>query len=606
MPFTQDGYEAYTEDEIYDALKSRFENQFSATVESGDVVNEMLRAEASVISDFQEQMISRVYDSAFVELASDEQLTMKAREVGVVRQSALPATGVVTFSSSNPVTQDRNISSGTVVQTNSNDVIEFETLEEAAISHIDGFESGLDDSWVGDVADASIVSENTYAGEQELKLSAVAGSELHNNTTITRGSEINVGVYNNADTIAITQFGVQNSNNLYQIVTDASSNYLRLEKIESGTKTTLDESNIVIPTAQYLQLSIDWQLTGDIVVTLTDSADNFVGDVFANNETTFDEGGVGVKSGDSNAAKYWDEFTTTSCSVNVQATTPGSDTNVEAGSVSVIKDSMVGVDAVTNQTAIGSTDHVLIGGERQVRGTNEERDEALRERVFDSLSGGGQGTKGALYTAISNIDDVVSLSIFTNEESVDNTSTGGLPPYSSEIVVYGGSVDKIVREMYDTMSFVDFLRLHSGSHGSSETYDVYDETLDENYTGEISRPPKIDLDVTVDLVYSGESYPGASEVSTAVVEYVGGQTPDNESIIGLGVGDDVYKSRIRTAVTSLPGVIGVTSISLDTNNDGADDSVANTDGLSVIEIPQDSVAQVNAYEGAVTINETQQ
>ena len=181
MPFTQDGYEAYTEDEIYDALKSRFENQFSATVESGDVVNEMLRAEASVISDFQEQMISRVYDSAFVELASDEQLTMKAREVGVVRQSALPATGVVTFSSSNPVTQDRNISSGTVVQTNSNDVIEFETLEEAAISHIDGFESGLDDSWVGDVADASIVSENTYAGEQELKLSAVAGSELHNN-----------------------------------------------------------------------------------------------------------------------------------------------------------------------------------------------------------------------------------------------------------------------------------------------------------------------------------------------------------------------------------------------------------------------------------------
>lgn len=605
MPFTEDGYEPYSEEELYNSLRTRFENQFGSTVTPGDIVDEMLRAEAGVMANFQEEMISRVYDAAFVELASGDQLTMKAREAGVIRQDAIPATGVVTFSNSNPVTQDRTIDEGTVVQTGGSDIVEFETLNDATIKYIDGFEDGLDESWSGDLGDASVVSENTYAGENEVKLAAVDGSEIHKDVSVTRGTNIHVGVFNTSNTVAITRFGVQDSNNCYRVATDASSGSLRIEKVEAGTVNTLDEANVAIPTGEYLHLSIEWGLAGDITVTLTDSADNYIDDLFATNEQTFDEGGVGFKSGDANGVKYWDELTTQSVSVNVEAIGAGNQTNVNANAISTIPQSVFGVESVTNQIPIGNENYLLIGGERQVRGIDEEGDDELQERVFNSLSGGGQGTKGALYTAVSNIDNVVSLSIFTNEKSVDNTGTGGLPPYSSEIVVYGGNVDEIVGEIYDTMSFIDFLRLHSGSHGSSETYDVYDETLDENYTGEISRPPKVPIEVEVDLVFDTETYAGESAVGDAIVDYVGGQDSDGESIIGLGVGDDVYKSRVRNVVSSLPGVIGVTNLVLDSDGDGTDNTVADADGLSIIDVSESNVAQVNAYENAVTVNETE-
>jgi len=83
----------------------------------------------------QQQDIKNVYDSAYIEDASGEELTKKARNLGVLRQSAQRATGVVTFERDSTATQDYTIQSGTIIETVQNDPVQFETTETVTLSN---------------------------------------------------------------------------------------------------------------------------------------------------------------------------------------------------------------------------------------------------------------------------------------------------------------------------------------------------------------------------------------------------------------------------------------------------------------------------------------
>lgn len=601
MPFTDNGYEPYGEDELYRQLRARFEGQFNVDVTAGDIVDKMLQAEASVISQFQENAISQIYDAAFVELASGRQLTMKAKELGVIRQDAVSATGTVVFSRDSPTSQTYPVPEETEVQTDGANATKFETTEDAILPLIDDFTSStLSSAWNGDTGDATITSDD------ELKLPATDGSRIYrDDAAVGRGSLVHAYVEQEANTVSKTLFGWQDSSNYYQIVVDAVNGNLELGKVVEGSLTTLDSLSVTIPTGEELHLPIDWGINGDIEISIDGSSSGFLGTVSATDQSDFLEGTVALESGDANGSKFWSKITTQSVGVSVEAVEGGSYTNLPAGAIQVITNGLNGIKSVSNVNPTGNPDFVLTNGIDQTRGLKEEQDDELRSRVFSSLSGGGQATRGAIYTSVSNIDDVISLSIFTNAKSDDNTGSGGLPPYSSEVVVFGGSKDEIVEAIYDTMSFVDFLRLYGGARGVKETYEVYDETVDESFVGEISRPPKLDLEVTVDIVYRGEEYSGKSAVKEAIVKYIGGTNDVGESVIGLGVGDDVYASEIRTAVNSVPGVLGTTNILLDSNSDGTDDTVTDSDGLSIIDVADNEVAQVNVSTGAISVNETQ-
>lgn len=82
----------------------------------------------------QQEDIEFVYDSAYVEDATGEELTKKARNLGILRQRAQKATGVVTFQRDSNATQDYTIQAGTVVETVETDPVQFETTETVTLS----------------------------------------------------------------------------------------------------------------------------------------------------------------------------------------------------------------------------------------------------------------------------------------------------------------------------------------------------------------------------------------------------------------------------------------------------------------------------------------
>lgn len=606
MPFTNEGYEPLTEEQIYNSLRDRFENQFDVTISSGDLVNEILHAEASVLAEFQEQLASDVYDAAFVELATGNDLTSKARELGVVRQSPVSATGVAVFGREEPTIKDYVIPEGTTIQTSGIDPVEFKTTSSGSIKYIDGFEDGLSADYVGDTGSVSVVGTHPLTGSSELKIDPTSGVSVYlEDQKISRGTEFHSNVYHDSGAISKTMFGVQDADNCYQIILDTLNNTIEFEKMSGGTVTSLDAISTPIPNGSYLKISLDWKLNGDIECTVYDSSENVLGTVSTLNELEYTDGYIGFGSGDANGNKYWDEVSCLSTAIDIKAVESGNHTNVAKNTITTLKSSTAGVQSVRNPNPTGNDSYNLTSGVHQVKGLDEENDDDLRDRVFSSLSGGGQGTRGAIYTSVSNIDDVISVSIFTNSEGVDNTATGGLPPYSSEIVVFGGNVDEIVKELYSTMSFIDFLRLNAGVYGVQESYDVYDDTIEDSFTGVISRPEKSSVEVLIDVVYNNDNYAGTEAVKEVIVEYIGGKDSNGNPVIGLGVGEDIYSNEILTAVNSIPGVLGVSNLTLDKSGDGTDDTVLDSNGLDIIDIADQKVAQVSAYENGITVNETE-
>jgi len=81
-----------------------------------------------------EQDLKEVYNNAYVEDATGEELTKKARNLGVERQDAVAATGVVTFSRDTAAGSDYPIPAGTIIETLTENPIQFETTEQVTLT----------------------------------------------------------------------------------------------------------------------------------------------------------------------------------------------------------------------------------------------------------------------------------------------------------------------------------------------------------------------------------------------------------------------------------------------------------------------------------------
>jgi uncharacterized phage protein gp47/JayE len=145
MPITPDGYEQRTEQTIYDSLATTFRNETTEDVPVRDYANVVpetatptlveatLLSQARLLASQQEESLQQLFESGFVESASGQALTRRARDLGVERRPAVPATGVVEFSSGTAASSDITIPTGTVVQTDGEDPVRFETITTATI-----------------------------------------------------------------------------------------------------------------------------------------------------------------------------------------------------------------------------------------------------------------------------------------------------------------------------------------------------------------------------------------------------------------------------------------------------------------------------------------
>jgi len=154
MPIRNGEYQQRSSDDIFQSLADELliANPDSNPRAESTYTYGLLLAAARTLAFNQEQSLDRVYNSAYIQDASGDNLTKRARELGFIRQEAVKATGVVTFSRENSATTDYVIPSGTVVETLDTNPIQFETTESVTLAEgttsvdatIEAIEAGAD------------------------------------------------------------------------------------------------------------------------------------------------------------------------------------------------------------------------------------------------------------------------------------------------------------------------------------------------------------------------------------------------------------------------------------------------------------------------------
>lgn len=289
----------------------------------------------------------------------------------------------------------------------------------------------------------------------------------------------------------------------------------------------------------------------------------------------------------------------TSVKADIRAVSGGSEGNLADNTLEVMPSPPDGVDGCTNPKATGNPNLFDTDGDELVVGRDQETDAELRERASVTVTKGGAATVDALLSCIINNKDlpsVQSVSIFNNRTYNDNTGSGGLPPKSFEMVVYGGREQTIAEAIFDTMSVTS--HDYSGVHGQTVTRSVKGingQTWDVTF----SRPTAIDIDLTIDMVITDE-YVGDTEIKDRIVDYVGGTNSEGEEVLGQGVGESIYIDTIEDIVTGTneTGVIGTTNIQTTPT------TTTGPNGLPIIDVGGGEVGSTNARDKSITLNTT--
>lgn len=201
--------------------------------------------------------------------------------------------------------------------------------------------------------------------------------------------------------------------------------------------------------------------------------------------------------------------------------------------------------------------------------------------------------------------DIQNLRIIPN---ATGQTQDGLDPYSTEIIVYGGTLREIAETLKETMAITDLLRLQNGVHGDPESFVVESDVLDEDIEVRISRPITVNLTMEVDIVHD-ENYVGDNEIRDNITEYIGGQKTTGDISMGTGVGVPVYLDKVESYITNAndgdSGVIGISNISIDVDGDGTDDQTTDANGLEIIDIAENEVASIDDALFDITINTTE-
>jgi len=289
----------------------------------------------------------------------------------------------------------------------------------------------------------------------------------------------------------------------------------------------------------------------------------------------------------------------TATTATVKAANPGPDANVAAGAVDTLPNEVEGVDFVSNPNPIGDRDYTDTNGDPLIIGREREDDASLRDRTLEATSIGGASTTEAVETAIQNVDKVISATFKTNPTA--SATADGLDPYHGEAVVYGGELQTIAKTLRDSLSVTNLLRLEGGVHGTREATDVRVELLDQSVTVPITRPTQLSIDMTIDLVHD-DTYAGTSTVRDAAVDYLGGTNTDGAREVGLGQGENVIVDELDQRLNAVRGVVATTSLTLDKDGDGTDDTTTDGDGVTILDAQSEEVLTVD--ESNIAVNET--
>jgi uncharacterized phage protein gp47/JayE len=608
MPIENGEYVERTEGDIITLLRSELRDQFGADIDltESSVFTNLAQTIAAVLNENQEASLKDVYQSAFLDTATGTDLERVVSILGLSRRGTVNSTGVQRFYAGSKVRQDFSIQKGTIIQTRGTSPTQFETTESVALRLFDSFEDGDISEYSGSTGNATVINNtaDSVDGDYHVELDATDGAHIYrDDITVKQGSTLHCHTEPTANTEPAITFALdpQSADNHYQVRFDLPNDRVRLERVDGGTATALDTlSGAGLSGGTYYEAKIDWNITDNIGVTIIDiDADSEVGTLGAV-DSTYQSGNIGLKSSDSNGTKKFDWYTSSAVSSNIRSIRGGQDSNVGANTIVDLPSPPAGVDTATNLYSTGDDAYEDRDGNTFVFGRDEETDASLRERAENTVTGGGDATHDALVSALVNeVIGVSSVTIFQNKTATDNTGSGGLPPHSFEAVVFGGTDQDVAEAIFETKAIT--ANDYGGANGTAVNQSVTADSNSQTRTIQFSRPAKLSVDLTLDLVID-DSYIGDDEVRDKIVRYIGGTTSNSNEVEGLGVNENVRIDRIRDIVVGDEnGVIG-----FDENVDGdvveATPSTTTVNGLIVIDVGSTEVAQTDATDASITLN----
>lgn len=281
---------------------------------------------------------------------------------------------------------------------------------------------------------------------------------------------------------------------------------------------------------------------------------------------------------------------TSSTRATVKAISAGDETNVPAGKIRLLVDSVQQVSEVTNPFPTGDLGVTNTDGSPLVRGRDRESDQALRERALDEIQSlGGAGTLPAIRSALGNVNAVESFTTY-----IDQTND------TIEPVVYGGTDVEVAQALFGVLAGTT--ETVGGNNGTAASVTIESELLPSgSRTINFSRPTVLDVDVTVDVAVTS-GFVGKTQLRRNIVEYIGGTRPDGTTASGVGVGESPLVGELRNTVNApgtANGVVDVTALSTTPS--------VTTDANGVREIPiaPNEVARVDGTDDSITINVTE-
>lgn len=214
-------------------------------------------------------------------------------------------------------------------------------------------------------------------------------------------------------------------------------------------------------------------------------------------------------------------------------------------------------------------------------GREEETDEELRNRLFQSGASNGSGTPNAVRADVLAVTGVRAANVKVNNKDI---VVDGQPPHSQHVFALGGDGQEIANALFKNYVGLQFF-------GSNE-YEVKD---DSGNTHTIAYTPATSIDIFVDVTLTTNALfraDGVNQVKDAIVKLIGGTATDGTVYTGLNMGDDVIYSKILAAVMSVDGVTDAT-VTLGTTE--------NPTGTANIPIDVAEVAQINSSDIVVSL-----
>jgi uncharacterized phage protein gp47/JayE len=207
----------------------------------------------------------------------------------------------------------------------------------------------------------------------------------------------------------------------------------------------------------------------------------------------------------------------------------------DAGTLTVIAESVAGFDAITNPA-----DADL--------GAVVENDTSLRRRRALELARPGSTTVDAIRADVLDVSDVTLCTVYEND--LDVTNGDGIPAHSIEAVVLGGT-DAAVRAAV-------FGAKAAGIRAYGSNSGTVTDTQGNVHTVAFSRPTNVNIWVSATLTYISGLYPGDAAIKSAIADWA-------DSF--LSVGNDVLRARLfgEFYVAGSGGIVNISSLTLGTS-----------------------------------------